>query len=151
MAMRQSEIVDISNEVDGELTDIQLVERVLELQQDKKRIVDGLKRTQEQLARRLARRGVTEELIGDHRIVVDRKLLTYYDQNTLASLKNCTTDDQVWVTFKQIPSGKQLKALSDLAGASAKAVISSAKRKDETDTIIVKIKKPRKAKQRRGW
>jgi hypothetical protein len=150
--MRQSEIVDISTQVDGDLTDIQLVEQILGLQQDKKRIADALKRTQQQLARRLANRGVTEEQIGDHRIVVDRKLLTYYDQNTLASLKNCTTDDQVWITFKQIPSGKQLKALSDLAGASAKAVISSAKRKDETDTIIVKIKKPLKEKtKKRRW
>jgi len=140
---------EITKAVDGEFTDIQIVERILSLRQDKTRAADALKRTTEELAQRLIDRGVTEAEVGDHLVMIGPKLLTEYDQNTLGSLKNCVTDDQVWITFKQLPSGKQLKGLSDLAGATAKAVIASAKRKIETDVTTVRIKKPRRKKTSR--
>jgi hypothetical protein len=141
---------EIITEVDGgEFTDIQLVERIIRLKHEKADRTDALKRTQEELAQRLIDRGVTEIEVtlpddGECVVSVAPKMLADYDQNTLASLKNCTTEDQVWLAFKQVPSGKQLKALSELAGAAAKAVIESAKRKNETDVQVIKIKKPRK-------
>ena len=122
------------------------MERIIRLKQDKAQAHEALKRTIDELAQRMSDRGVSEAQIGEHFIVVSPKLLTDYDQNTLGSLKNCVTQEQIWVTFKQLPSGKQLKALSDLAGASAKAVIQSARRKNETDVVTIKMKKPRKHK-----
>lgn len=146
---RQKGIPEITKVVDGEFTDIQLVEKINELRQDKKRVANALKTAIETLAGRLIERGVTETTVGDQLVIVGPKLLTEYDQGNLSSLKNCVTEEQIWLTFKQLPSGKQLKALSELGGASAKAVIASARRKIETDNIVLKIKKPRAPRKSR--
>ncbi len=140
----QTAIQEIAKAVDGDLTDIQLVERIIGLQQDKKRVADALKRTISELAQRLVDKGVTEETIGEHLVVVSQKLLTDYDQTTLSSLRQCVTEDQVWLAFKQLPSSKQLKAVSEQAGAAAKSVIESARRKNETGQTVLRIRKPRK-------
>lgn len=147
---RQKEIPEIKKELgEAEFSDIQLVEKIIGLRQDKARVAGELKRTITELADRLIERGVTEAPVGDQVVIIGPKLLTEYDLATLTSLRNCVTDEQVWMTVKQLPSGKQLKALSDLGGASAKAVIASAKRKIETETIVLKIKKPRAPRKSR--
>lgn len=149
----QTEIKTVVESADGpELSDLDLVARVLDLGADKKRVGLSLKRHLDKLAARLRAKGVTEDLIGDHRVTIDPKTKVEYDSKTLKSLEPCVTSDQVWLTIRQVGSGKQLKALSDLGGASAKAVIASAKGKIETGETVVKIKKPRKpraGKQRR--
>jgi hypothetical protein len=144
---------DIKTELDGgELTDIQLVERILRLKAEKGQAASALKSSEQDLAERLQGRGVTEEMIGDRLIIVNHKLLTQFNQGTLKSLDQCCTADQVSQVVRSVPSGKQLRALSEMAGASAKAVIESARSRVETDTLIVRIRKPRKARKgrRRG-
>jgi len=146
----QEAIPDIKKDLDGgELSDIQLVERIIRLKAERIQVTDELKASTKDLAERLIKRGVTEATIGDKLVVVNPKLLTEYDQTTLLSLKQCVTDDHLWLTVRQLPSGKQLKALSDLSGAAAKAVIASAKRKIDTGVQTVRIKKPRQPKGRR--
>ena len=147
----QQKMREITKELDGgEFTDLQLVERILRLRAEKGQAADALKQSTQELAERLQARGVTEATIGERLIVIGPKLLTEYDQGTLKSLEPCCTADQVWLTIRSVPSGKQLRALSDLAGAPAKAVIASAKRKIETDTLVVRIKKPKQPKQPRN-
>ncbi len=141
----QKEIKEIAREVDDPpLSDVLLVAKIVGLRQDKARIAAALKKASTELVDRLKERGVTEEQIGDDLVVISPKLHTEYDCKGLDGLRNCATDDQLWLTIKQLPSGKQLTALSDLAGASAKAVIASAKRKIDTGTTLVRIKKPRR-------
>ena len=132
-----------------QLTDIQLVENIIQFRQDKKRAAGAEKRSTDSLVKRLVKRGVTEAKVGDQLVEISPKLLTEYDQTVLASLKKCVTEDQVWLTLKELASSKQLKALSELGGASAKAVIASALRKIETDTIVLKIKKPKEKRPRK--
>lgn len=146
---RQKGIPEVVKAVDGEFTDIQLVEKINELRQDKKRVTNALKTVIETLAGRLIERGVSEATVGDQLVIIGPQFLTEYDQGDLASLKHCVTEEQIWLTFKQLPSDKQLKALSELGGASAKAVIDSARRKIETDNIVLKIKKPRASRDGR--
>jgi hypothetical protein len=141
----QTAIPEITIQVDGEFTDLQLVENIRSCEAEKAKQANKLKLFREQLVTRLQERGVTQAQIGDDVITIGPKMLGTFDHNTLASLKNCTTEEQVRFVIQGIPSGKQMKELSTIAGASAKAVIESAKRKIETDTIVVKIKRPRKA------
>lgn len=133
----------------AELTDIQLVEQIIQFRTEKKRFTDALKRTIEELYDRIKKRGVTEVNIGDQLVIAGLKSETRFDLATLKSLKQCITPDKIELTFFQVPSGKQLKALSEIGGASAKAVIASARKKYETDTPVLRIKKPRKPTQRK--
>ena len=142
----RKEISEIATAVDGEFTDIQLVENILNMRQMRAESSGKLKRFGERLAQRLTERCVTEETIGDHLVQIGPKMLTEYDKATLGGLRKCATGDQVFLTITQVPSGKQLKALSEIGGAPVKEVVAKAKRKIETDVIVVKIKKPRKAR-----
>jgi hypothetical protein len=148
--MAQVSMKEIVREVDGpELSDIDLVARILDLRQEKARVSDACKNAQETLVERLVERGVTEAEIGDHLITISLKLLTQYDSATLKSLKNCAVgEDDLWMVITQSPSTKQLQALSDKTGAAGKAVIASAKRKIDTETTLLKIKKPSKKRKR---
>lgn len=130
------------------LSDLQLVERIIALRQDRKRIAGALRDATSELADRVLKTEHAEIVTDDLLIQAGPKCVTDYDQTTLASLRQCTTEDQIFSVVKQVPSGKQLKAISQLAGASAKAVIASATRRIETDTMTVKIKK--RPKRRRG-
>lgn len=150
----QSAIPQITVQVDGEFTDIQLVENIRTAEAEKSKWSAKLKLFKEQLAERLTDRGVTQAQIGDDVVTIGPKMLAAFDHNTLCSLRQCVSEDQVRLVVQGIPSGKQLKELSSIAGASAKAVIESAKRKIETDTIVVRIKRPRKPSgrgKRRGF
>lgn len=151
MAMEQTAMQDIATQVDGDFTDLQLVENIQTASQEKKQWAAKLKRFQEALAQRLKERGITELQVGEDIVTIGPKMLSTYDQVTLGSLKQCVDDDKLWLVIKGIPSGKQLKELSQISGAAAKAVIESAKRKLETDTIVVKIKKPRKPRGRKRF
>ena len=144
----QKEIQGIYVSESAGLNDIQLVEKIIGLRQDKKRIQGALAKSTSDLAQRLIDAGVEELDLGDQIIAISPKLLNEYDIAALNGLRNCATDDQAWLVLKQLPSGKQLKELSFIAGASAKAVITSARRKIDTGTMLVKIKKPKKTKRR---
>lgn len=127
-----------------ELSDIDLVERIQTALQEQKRFGGVAERGKNELVLRLTDRGVTEAEIGERLVTIGPKMLAEYDVSTLAGLKKTTTDEQIFKAVTQVPSGKQLRAISDQAGATAKAVIASAKRKIETDKIVVKFKKPRR-------
>lgn len=144
----QAGIPEIVSEVDGEFTDLQLVENIRLMEQEKNKSTAKLKMFRESLVRRLVDRGVTQAQIGEDVVTIGPKMLAAFDQNTLKSLRGCTTDEQVRLVFQGIPSSKQLKELSSLSGAATKAVIESARRKIETDVIVVKIKRPRKPNRR---
>jgi hypothetical protein len=145
--MTQQQIAE-TNEFKG-LTELQLAEKIIELSQDKKRVAGALKRTKEELSTRIINQGKTEMTLDDGRtICISPKMLTEYNVTTLKSLENCMDIQKVFQVVRQVPSGKQLQALSDIGGASAKAVIASAKHKVETDTKILKIKQPRKPRKR---
>lgn len=148
----QEEMTPIVREVDGdELTDIQLVEKIIRLKAERDANRDSLKRATEDLAKRVMRSGESEMTIGDHRVCAGMKMRTEYKVATLKSLTNCVTSEQILLAVTQVPSGKQLKAISEQGGAAAKAVVESAKQKIETDTMTVSIKKPRKPKGRRRF
>jgi hypothetical protein len=149
---KQGELGSIVSEVDGDddLNDIQMVEKIIRLKVTQIATRDELQRTTKKLVDRLQARGVTEPIrIGDHMVTVGHKVLTEHDAGTLTSLKACVTDELAWKTLTQVPSGKQLKVLSDAAGAAAKAVIASSRRKMETDTPVLKIKKPQNKRSSR--
>ena len=149
MAIAQEEIKSIVLEVDGpELSDIQLVEKLIRLNAERDAVKDARKRTIEELAKRVMAYG--EELtVGEYRVVAGPKMKTEYSTSTLLSLKNCVTEEQVWRAVIQVPSEKQLKAINEQGGAAAKAVVESARQKIETDVMTVKIKKPRKPRRSR--
>jgi hypothetical protein len=144
---RQKKIEEVTKQVDGEFSDLQLVQNIITAQNEKAKWTAKLKMFKEQLAERLVERDVTEATIGEDIVTISPKMLNSFDHDTLASLKNCTTDDQIRLIIQGIPSSKQLKELSAIGGAAAKAVIESAKRKMETDTIVVRIRKPRKPRK----
>ena len=132
------------------LTDLLLAEKIIELQQDKARVVTASKRYQEEMVRRIQDKGLEELKIGDELIVkVQPKLLTEYDPITLGNLNNCITDDKLWYIVQNAPSGKQLIAMSEIGGTSAKAVIASAKKKIDTGTKLLKFKRPKKKRSHR--
>ena len=142
----------IETEVDGvdrdELSDIDLVSAILETRAEKARLAGGLKRLETTLAERLTSRGVTEATVGENLVLIAPKMLTRYDSTTLKSLKPCGIgEDELWDVFIEFPNSKQLNSLSEKHGAAAKAVIASAKKRDKTDTTVVKIKKPRLPKR----
>lgn len=141
---RQTAMKTIVTEIDGEFTDLQLAERIKRLKDDKQAAHDGLKNAEQQLADRLIERGVTEAEIGDEVWSITEQALTEFALAGLTKLGECTTDEQRLLVIKQLPSGKQLKELSSIAGASAKAVIESAKQKIMTGKTLLKCKKPKK-------
>ena len=142
----QKDLNEITKAVDGEFTRLQLVENIHTSDQEYKQWGAKRKRFRWLLATSLIEEGVTEATVGEEVVTIDHKMLASFDRPTLSALARCTTDDQRILVMKGIPSGKQLKELQNIAGAAAKAVIESARRKIETDTIIVKIKKPKKIK-----
>lgn len=162
----QRDMREIVKDVDGgEFTDIQLAENIESCRVEKKRYSDAEKRYIKELAQRMLERvdkgeiqpnenGILELELGEgetaRRIVVSHKHLKDYDQNQLAKLRTCASDEKIFLVFSQMPSGKQLKALSDVVGAAAKSIIDAAKRDNETDVWVLKIKKPKKVKTGRG-
>lgn len=146
---KQKEMSEITKAVDGEFTQLQLVENIRTADQEYKQWRARLKKFKEMLAQTLIDKGVTEATIGEDLIVISPKMLSSFDLTDLCALDTITTEEQIRKVVKQIPSGKQLTALSDLGGAAVASVIKGARRKLETDTIIVKIKKPRKPKASR--
>ena len=149
--VKQQDQLPDTKDPGAQLSDILLVERIIDFRQDKKRIAGQIKRDIQELADRLTSRGVTEAMAGTHLLTIAPKLLKDYDTGKLNGLRNCVTDDQLWLTIKSNPSNKQMSALSDLGGAPAKSVIAAAKREIDTGTITLRIRKPRKrGKAKRG-
>ena len=162
----QREIREISVEVDGsEFTDLQLAEQIEQDRIEKKRYSDAEKRHIKELAQRMVERvdkgelapnenGVLELELGEgetaRRLVLSHKRLKDYDQTKLSQLRKCASDENIFLVFKQMPSGKQLQALQKLVGAAAKSIIDSSKEENETDVLLLKIKKPRKKSAGRG-
>ena len=75
--VRQKAIEEVVRSVDvPELSDIDLVARILDLRSEKARIADAHKKAQQSLIDRLVDRGVTEAYIGEHVVsVTDTTLL----------------------------------------------------------------------------
>ena len=133
---------------EGGLTDLILVQRIKDLRQTKDQTAGKIKHAVEELVRRLVEKGVTQATIGEDLILISPKLLTEYDSKGLESMRAAgVTDDLLWLVSKQIPSGKQLKELSDRGGAAVKSVIASAKRKIDSGTTTLKIKKPKQPRK----
>jgi hypothetical protein len=153
MATATAAIKMIETDIDGvdrdELSDIDLMSAILDERQEKLTHAGRLKRLEATLVERLKHDGVTEREIGEKLVLIAPKMLTRYDGTTLKSLKPCGIgEDELWDVFIKFPNSKQLNDISEKHGASAKAVIASAKKRDETDTTVLKIKKPSKKKRR---
>lgn len=143
----------IITQIEGEFTDLQLVERIKTFREQKAAAHKGLQNAEKALAKRLMEAGLSEKQIGDEIVVVTPQALTEFTLVGLAKLGNCTTDEQRLLVLKQLPNGKQLKELSAIAGAPAKSVIESAKTKTLTGKTLLKIKRPKKQRDvniRRG-
>jgi hypothetical protein len=146
----QLAIQEIEREVDGpELSDLDLLQRIIDSKRECKRLTGLCTRDTTKLVGRLTNRGVTEADIGERHVEIGPKVLNAYDSKTLGSLRNCVDFELLLLVTKEVPSGKQLKAISEHAPPTAKAVIESARRKIETETIVLKIKKPKPHTQAR--
>ena len=149
--IQQKGIKEIEKQVDGEFTQIQLVENIHTADQEYKTWGARRKKFREMLATTLIEAGVTEATVGEEVVTISPKTQNTFDLTDLGALDKITTEDQVRKVVKQVPSSKQLNALADLGGAAVASVVKGARRKIETDTIVVRIMKPKKIKAgRRG-
>jgi len=130
------------------LTDILLVDRIIGLRAELDHKRKCLKDSLAELAERIEGRGSTTETIGEYQVTVSDKTKSEHDLTTLLSLKPCVSEEKIASVALQIPSSKQLKELSELGGASAKAVIASSKRKIDTGEKKVRICKPKQRRPR---
>ena len=150
VAIAQKEFKEVVKDVDGDLSPLQLAEQLIGFEQDAKRIRDGQKRVKAKLVQYSLDKGVRESPVGDLVLVISPKFLKVYNKAALAKLKGCTTPEQILRVLTELPSGKQLKALIEQAGATAASVINGATSKDDTGDWTVKLRKPRKSGGRRG-
>lgn len=130
------------------LKDIDLAEKLVSLTSQIKSLQGCKAEVIKELSARIMKTGSEELKIDEETLIVLKpQTKKEYDLSKLVTLKNMVDKDKLFVVLTNVPSGKQLAALSDIAGAAVQSVVNASIQRYETGKINIKIRKP--AKRRR--